>query len=503
MPAVASPADAPFVRIRNVTMKFGGATALHALDWDVRPGEVHCLMGENGSGKSTTIKVLTGIHRPEAGAVIEVGGRRHERLTPALSKALGIQVIYQDLSLFPNLTVAENIAIDQSLAGYARTVRRRAQREAATAVMRRLGVALPLDARVGDLPIATRQLVAICRGIAAEARLLFMDEPTASLTRAEVDALLEIVRRLKADGVAVVFVSHKLDEVIAIAERVTVLRDGRKLGTWPASELDDRRLAELMTGMKIEHRVRARDRSGAAPVLQVRGLARAGEYEDVSFDVRAGEVVGLVGLLGAGRTELALTLFGMAPPDRGEVRLAGRPLRVRSNREAIDAGIAYVSEDRLSIGLNMRQSVQDNMVLAVLGRLAGRLGWLPPARRSAMAAEWQHKLRIKIADLAAPVQQLSGGNAQRVVLAKWLATEPKLLILDSPTVGVDIGNKQGIYDIVHELAERGVAVLMISDEVPEVVFNCDRVLHLRAGRLAGEFVPGRDSEARIQEAVYA
>ena len=494
----------PFVRIANVTMKFGGATALHALDWEVLPGEVHCLMGENGSGKSTTIKVLTGINRPQPGAVIEIDGQRHERLTPALSKAQGIQVIYQDLALFPNLSVAENIAMEQALGAYTRRIRRAEQVQVAQAVMARLGVDLPLDARVGDLPIATRQLVAICRGMASQARLLFMDEPTASLTRTEVDALLNVVRRLKQDGVAVVFVSHKLDEVIEIAERVTVLRDGRKLGTWPARELNDRKLGELMTGMRIEHKLRARPiATEGPPTLEVRGLGRQGEYRDVSFDVKPGEVVGLLGLLGAGRTELALSLFGMSPPDQGELRLQGQPLKVRNNSEAIAAGIAYVSEDRLSIGLNMRQSVQDNMVLAVLGRMANAWGWLPPQRRTAMAADWRDRLRIKIPALDAPVQQLSGGNAQRVVLAKWLATEPKLLILDSPTVGVDVGNKQGIYEIVHELAARGVAVLMISDEVPEAYYQCDRVLHMRGGRVIGQFVPGDHTEAQIQEAVYA
>jgi simple sugar transport system ATP-binding protein len=330
-----------------------------------------------------------------------------------------------------------------------------------------------------------------------------MDEPTASLTRSEVNSLLDVVRRLKQDGVAVVFVSHKLDEVVEIADRVTVLRDGNKLGTYPAAGLNDKRLGELMTGLQIEHVVRARDCSSAAPVLEVKGLAREGEYRDINFQVRKGEIVGLVGLLGAGRTELALSLFGMSPPDRGEILLSGKPMRARSNRQAIDAGIAYVSEDRLSIGLNMRQSVQDNMVLAVLNRISSRSGWLPPARRGRVASEWRDRLRIKIPSLDAPVSQLSGGNAQRVVLTKWLATEPKLLILDSPTVGVDIGNKQGIYEIVHGLAERGVAVLMISDEVPEVYFNCDRVLHMRGGQLIGEFVPGRDSEAGIGESIYA
>ncbi len=492
-----------FVRIENVTMKFSGITALNALNWDVRRGEVHCLMGENGCGKSTTIKVLSGINKPEPGAVIEIDGKRYDALNPHLSKQLGIQVIYQDLSLFPNLSVAENISIEDALGGYAKVVSQARMRERARATMDRLGVSLPLDAKVGDLPIATRQLVAICRGMASEARLLFMDEPTASLTRAEVDSLLAVVRRLKADGLAVVFVSHKLDEVVEIADRVTVLRDGNKLGTYPAAGLNDKRLGELMTGLQIEHVVRARDRSRAAPVLEVRGLGRDGDYRGVDFTVRQGEIVGLVGLLGAGRTELALSLFGMSPPDRGEVLLGGKPMRASTNRQAIDAGIAYVSEDRLSIGLNMSQSVKDNMVLAVLNRISSRFGWLPPARRGRVASEWRDRLRIKIPSLDAPVSQLSGGNAQRVVLTKWLATEPRLLILDSPTVGVDIGNKKGIYDIVHGLAEQGLAVLMISDEVREVYFNCDRVLHMRGGELVGEFVPGRDSEAHIEESVYA
>lgn len=493
----------PFVRISNVSMKFSGVPALNALDWDILPGEVHCLIGENGCGKSTAIKVLSGVNLPEPGAVIEIDGKRCERLTPHLSKQLGIQVIYQDLSLFPNLSVAENISIEATLGGYTSVIDLSLMRELASATMARLDVSLPLDALVGDLPIASRQLVAICRGMAAKARLLFMDEPTASLTRSEVNALLNVVRRLKNDGVAVVFVSHKLDEVVEIADRVTVLRDGNKLGTYPAIGLNDKFLGELMTGLQIEHKVHARDCAKAAPVLQVRSLTRQGQYHNLNLEVRRGEVVGLVGLLGAGRTELALSLFGMNPPDSGEVLLAGQPMRARTNRQAIDAGIAYVSEDRLSLGLNMRQSVQDNMVLAVLGRICAFAGWLTALHREKMASQWRDKLHIKIPSLDAPVSQLSGGNAQRIVLSKWLATEPKLLILDSPTVGVDIGNKQGIYEIVHGLAQQGVAVLMISDEVPEVYYNCDRVLHMRDGELVGAFTPGQHSEAQIMESVYA
>ena len=499
----ALPVPTPFVRVSNVTMQFSGVTALNALDWDILPGEVHCLIGENGCGKSTAIKVLSGVNLPEPGALIEIDGKSYERLNPHLSKQLGIQVIYQDLSLFPNLSVFENICFEDALGGYTSLTKPALMRERAASTMARLGVTLPLDALVGDLPIATRQLVAICRGMAAQARLLFMDEPTASLTRSEVNALLAVVRRLQSDGVAIVFVSHKLDEVVEIADRVTVLRDGNKLGTYPALGLNDKHLGELMTGLRIEHKVQARDCTLAAPLLQVRALTRRGHYRDLNLEIRRGEVVGLIGLLGAGRTELALSLFGMNPPDLGEVLLEGHPMLARTNRQAIDAGIAYVSEDRLSLGLNMRQSVQDNMVLAVLSRIAGFAGWLSPQQRKLMAATWRDKLHIKIPSLDSPVSQLSGGNAQRVVLTKWLATEPKLLILDSPTVGVDIGNKQGIYEIVHALALQGVAVLLISDEVPEVYYNCDRVLHMRDGTLVGTFTPGLQSEAQIMEAVYA
>ncbi len=493
----------PFVHITNVTMKFSGVTALNALNWDILPGEVHCLMGENGCGKSTAIKVLSGVNQPEPGSVIEIDGKRYDHLTPHLSKLLGIQVIYQDLSLFPNLTVAENISFEDALGSYSSLVSQDRMRERATAAMARLGVSFPLDELVGELSIAKRQLVAICRGMAANAKLLFMDEPTASLTRTEVNSLLDVVRRLKTDGVAVVFVSHKLDEVVEIADRVTVLRDGNKLGTYPAEGLNDKRLGELMTGQSFVHRVHARNCRAAPVVLQVRDLTREGQYRDISFEVHRGEVVGLIGLLGAGRTELALSLFGMNRPDSGQVFLEGKRLLANTNRQAIDAGIAYVSEDRLSIGLNMRQSVQDNMILAILNRISSTVGWLTPARRENMASTWRDKLQIKIPSLSAPVSQLSGGNAQRVVLTKWLATDPKLLILDSPTVGVDIGNKQGIYEIVRSLTERGVAVLMISDEVPEVYFNCDRVLHMRDGELVHSFVPGDQSETQIMETVYA
>lgn len=493
----------PFLKLTNVSKRFGGVIALHGIDWDVDAGEVHCLVGENGCGKSTCIKLVAGVHPPDPGSLIEIDGTVREHLDPALAKSLGVQVIYQDLSLFPNLSVAENIAVDENLGSLAKPVSPARMRAIAAEQLQRLGFDVPLDAPVSSLPIASRQIVAIARGLAARARLLFMDEPTASLTRSEVETLISIVARLKADGIAVVFVSHRLEEVIEIADRVTVMRDGRVIGTWPAAELDVRRIGELMTGLAIDTSISARDRSGEPPILEVSGLTRRGEYADITFDIRRGEIVGLTGLLGSGRTELALSLFGMTRADAGSIRLDGRPIDIRTNKDAIRAGIAYVPEDRLKLGLDMRQSVEANLVLPIIDRLANRFGVLDPRNLTRTARDWTEQLRIKIGTLADPVNQLSGGNQQRVVIAKWLATKPRLIILDSPTVGVDVANKQSIYRITRALADEGVAILMISDEIPEVYFNADRVLHMREGRLVGAYRPDHDTEHAIEEAVYA
>jgi simple sugar transport system ATP-binding protein len=494
---------APFLRMTRATKRFGGVVALDDVDWDVMAGEVHCLVGENGSGKSTMIKLVSGVHLPDPGTRIEVDGQPHAGITPKLAKDLGIHVIYQDLSLFPNLSVAENIAIEEVVQGLARPVRRTRMREIAAAALARLDFVLPLDKSVASLSIAERQIIAICRGLASQARLLIMDEPTASLTRAEVRLLLGIVARLKEQGIAIVFVSHRLEEVVEIAERVTVLRDGRRVGTYPAAQISAKRLAELMTGRAIEHKVVMHDVTSITPLLEVTALTRWGEFADVTFTLHRGEVLGLTGLLGAGRTEVALSLFGMAPSDSGEIRVEGRPVVMASNREAIRAGIAYLSEDRLSLGLNMRQSVKDNLVLTVLDRLANRLGWIKPGKRRAVAADWVSRLNIRTASIEASAQQLSGGNQQRVALAKWLATEPKALILDSPTVGVDVGNKQGIYEIIRGLAARGIGILLISDEIPEVYYTCDRILHMREGRIVGVHRPTEISEHELEERVYA
>ncbi len=490
-----------FLELRAISKRFGGVAALDRVDLAVEVGEIHCIAGENGSGKSTLIKIISGVQPPEPGGEIAILGEAVHHLTPADSIRRGIQVIYQDLSLFTNLTVAENVAVGLNRGLH--LVRRRAMRETAAAAIARIGVSLDLDAFVADLPIAQRQLVAICRAMAADARLVIMDEPTASLTRREVDALLALAIALKRRGIAVMFVSHRLDEVLEIADRVTVLRNGERVGTYDASGMTGDRLGELMTGKTFAYKTRDAARALGPPVLSVRRLSRTGDYRDIDLEVRAGEIVGITGRLGSGRTELALSLFGMNPPDEGEVRVRGETLSHHDTSEAIRRGIAYVSEDRLSLGLVMQQSIADNITLSVLDRLRARFGLIPSVRRAATVEHGIRELGIKTADPGHAVRTLSGGNQQRVVLAKWLATHPSLLILDSPTVGVDIGAKNGIYAIVHALAADGLAVIMISDEIPEVFYHADRVLVMREGVVTGEIVPSASSEDALRQLVDA
>ena len=501
----AAPQTAPeFIEMRGISKRFGGVRALTDVSFSIRAAEIHCLAGENGCGKSTLIKILSGVYAPDEGQII-LEGKPHSHVSPAASQRFGVQIIYQDLSLFPNLSVAENITFGHQVQAPVRLADRQAMRKQAQAVMDRLKISLPPDALVGTLPIATRQLVAICRALAGEqARLIVMDEPTASLTHQEVDALLATIHELKRQGIATVFVSHRLDEVMTIAERVTVLRDGRNLGTYWVRDLDRRRLGELITGHVFESSLKPPFSGKAEPVLKVRSLTREGQYADVDLELQPGEILGLIGRLGSGRTELALSLFGMNPPDAGEIRVNGKPVQLRTNREAIRQKIAYVSEDRLSLGLVMPQTIADNTVISVLDRLTGPLGLIDGARRAQTIDRWIfQELRVKTNTAERPVQQLSGGNQQRVVLAKWLATDPRVLILDSPTVGVDIGAKAGIFQIVDGLAARGLAILLITDEIEEVLYQSHRILVMRSGRIVGTYDPERVSEQELREVIYA
>lgn len=492
----------PALRFSGISKIFGGVTALNDVSFSVGVGEVHCLAGENGCGKSTLIKIITGVYQPEPGATMEIFGQTYPQITPTQARKAGIAVIWQDLALFAEMTVAENIAFETMLGNRPRAVSYARLHQVAAAALKQLDVDLDLDARLGTLPIAQRQIVAIARALVSDARLIFMDEPTASLTQSETDALLSVVRTLSARGVAVVFVSHRLAEVLEISSRVTVLRDGRLVGVYPTEGMTQSRLTELMTGTSFTHEVTARDATGPE-VLRVEGLTRAGEYEDISFTLRAGEVLGLTGLIGAGRTELCHTLFGMTQADRGRILLDGKEVTLRSNREAVAQGIAYVSEDRLALGLIQPQSIADNTVLSVLKQITGTGGLLSARRKEDTVSHWIGELAVKIGKPADAVSTLSGGNQQRVVLAKWLATAPKVLLLDCPTVGVDVGARAGIFRIVRQLADKGLAILLVSDEVPEVYLNADRVLHMAAGRIVADWDPRQTGLNAMEAAVYA
>ena len=493
--------DKPLLSLRNINITFGGVRALRDVSFELRAGEVHCIAGENGSGKSTLIKIITGVYRPADGAEIEFAGKRYAHMSPVQANAGGIKVIWQDLALFPEMSVAENIAFSEVVGRGVRLVDYDRIRAIALAALARLGVSLDVDAPLKAFPIAQRQIVAIARALVGEARIVFMDEPTASLTQSETDNLLAIVRNLAASGVAVVFVSHRLAEVLDISSRITVLRDGRLVGVYPAEGMTQSRITELMTGRTFDAQVRAASRQDRPVVVAVDGLSRPGQFSDISFEVRQGETLGITGLLGSGRTELAMTLFVMLKPAAGSIRLDGQPVHFSSNRDAIDAGIAYLSEDRLSLGLIQAQSIADNLVIASLGRILSG-GLIAPDKKAGLVARWIADLGVKIGKPEDAISTLSGGNQQRVAIAKWLATKPRLLILDAPTVGVDVGARAGIFDIVARLADSGLAIILISDEVPEVYFNADRVLHMAQGRVVGCYDPRAYTLHDIEAAVY-
>ncbi|MCT4577752.1 sugar ABC transporter ATP-binding protein [Donghicola sp.] len=491
------------LRLHKVSKAFGGVQALNKVDFEVRAGEVHCLAGENGCGKSTLIKVVTGVHRPESAELVELFGQRIDRITPVQARELGVSVIWQDLALFPHMSVAENIAFDDLVGLRPKSVRYGEMTTRAGKVLERLGVKMELGAPLHSLPIAQRQVVAIARALMNDAKLIFMDEPTASLTQSETDRLLDIVRKLSAEGVAIVFVSHRLAEVLEIAERVTVVRDGNLVGVYPTEGMTQARLGELMTGHHIENEVSARDLPDAPIAFQAHGLSRHGEFHDVDLTIRAGEVVGLTGLIGAGRTELAHVMMGMRRADGGDMQLNGAIYRPKSVRAAIEQGMAYVSEDRLSLGLLQKQSIADNTVISVLRKLTSATGLISESRKAKLVRHWIKELGVKIGAPEDPISTLSGGNQQKVVLAKWLATDPKLLILDSPTVGVDVGARAGIFRIVRQLADEGLAILLISDEVTEVMHNSDRILHMADGCIQQEYDPRTISVPQLEERIYA
>ena len=484
----------PLLSLQHASKSFGAIAALEDVSLDLYPGEAHALVGENGAGKSTLVKILGGVHLPDAGT-LRLGSDEVVLSGPAAARDAGVAIIYQEPIMFPDLTVAENIFIGrQPLKGGHRIDTRSMTRQAAE-IFDRLGVPVDPERIARGLSIAEQQIVEVAKALSLDAKVIVMDEPTAALSAVEVERLFGVVETLRADGTAVLFISHRLEEVFAICQRVTVFRDGRLVLTRELAGATADDLVRAMVGRDLpEHVPQEQSRGGV--VLQVERLTREGVFVDVSFEVRAGEIVALAGLVGAGRSEVARAIFGIDRYDGGRVLLGGKPLRAGSPTRAMDAGIGLVPEDRRQQGLVMEMSIGRNIALASLRRLR-RAGFIRSTRESRFARDWATRLQVKYGRLGNPISSLSGGNQQKVVLAKWLGRQPSLLIVDEPTRGIDIGTKAEVHRLLEELAGRGVAVLVISSELPEVLRLANRILVMREGRLVAEVGHADASEEAI------
>ena len=475
------------LKVQNISKSYVGVQALDNVSMSINKGEIQSLVGENGSGKSTLIKIISGVVKPDEGEII-INGKRFQNLHAIDSISEGIQVIYQDLSLFPNLSVAENISLNQMIERKKRFINWKEIKSIATEELSNIKKELDLNERVEDISIANKQLVAICRALTQDAKLIIMDEPTTAITKSEIDRLFSVILALKKKGISTLFVSHKLSEVLQISEKVTVLRDGKKVGEYNTDELDNDTLSFYMSAKKIvssafdykekEHRQET--------LLEVRNLSKIGNFTDINFKLQPGEIIGITGILGSGRTELALSLFGLNKPDSGEIYINGKLVKINSPQNAIDLGLSYLPEDRLNQGLFVKQSIQDNAIVTILKRLLNKFRLLSDSKKYKSAKEWVEELNVITPSLEAAAQALSGGNQQRLVIAKWLATNPKIFILDSPTVGIDIASKSNIHNIIKGLANKGMGVIIISDEIPEIIHNCNRVVVMKEGRIVKE-----------------
>ena len=484
----------PRVELRGISKRFGATQALDDVSLGLLPGEVHALVGENGAGKSTLVKILAGVHQPDSGS-ISLDGEIIQVHGPAHSRALGIAVVHQEPRLFPDLTVAENVFIGHAPSGRLGTIDWGGMRRAAQALFAELDVQFDVGAPVRGLSMADQQLIEIAKSLSVDARVLILDEPTASLSAHEVARLFTIVRRLRERGVSVLFVSHRLDEVFELCDRATVFRDGRHVVTTATSQLSTADLIRSMVGRVVSLFPKVETPIGEV-LLEVTGLARVGVFRDIGFSVRAGEILGFAGLVGAGRTEVARVLFGIDRRDAGEIRLGGRPVSFASPSAAMHAGIAYLPEDRHQQGLVLDFTIAQNVTLPILPRLFPGLLVRPPVERR-VAHEYTEQFNVRMVGVDQLVGALSGGNQQKVVLAKWLAAKPRILILDEPTRGIDIGAKVEVHRIISELAASGLGIILISSDLPEVLAMSDRILVLHEGRVTAEIPRERATQERV------
>jgi len=496
MPSNVTPADPPVLTLRDASKAFAGVHALDDVSLELHPGEVHALVGENGAGKSTLVKILGGVYQPDSG-LLTIGGENVFLHGPGDAGDRGIAVIYQEPTLFPDLSVAENVFIGRQPLRSGRRIDARSMDRQVEEVFQRLGVPIDPDRIARGLSIAEQQLVEVAKALTRQARVLIMDEPTAALSPVEAKRLFGVVETLRADGAAIVFISHRLEEVFAICQRVTVLRDGKLVLSRPLEGLSPDDLVRAMVGRDLVFGQHESHEAGQK-VLSVERLTREGVFIDISFDVRAGEVVALAGLVGSGRSEVVNAIFGIDRYDAGAVEISGRRLRGGSPTAAMDAGIGLVPEDRRQHGLVMELSTARNIALASLARLRHR-GLISGRTERDFGLKWAEQLQVKYGRITNPVSLLSGGNQQKVVLAKWLARRPSLLIVDEPTRGIDVGTKAEVHRLISSLAREGVAVLVVSSELPEVLTLADRVLVMREGRL----VAAMPREEASEEAIVA
>ena len=488
------PTSDPYLEIKNISKQFGAIVALNNVGLKLYPGEIHALLGENGAGKSTLIKIMTGIHQPDGGQILLEGNsvRFHNS---AQAQVHRIAAIYQEPLVFPDLNIAENIFISHRrwnpLVNWFGLYHR------AKAVLKKLDISLDVHAQARGLSLAAQQMVEIAKAISMNVRVLIMDEPTASLSAHEVEQLFKIMNNLQEQGVAILFISHRLEEVFNIADRITVFRDGEFISSKPTSEVTRESAIRDMVGRPMGNIFQRTPNETSEVVLSVRDLQHRGKYEGITFDLHAGEVLGFAGLVGAGRTEVALGLFGIEPAHSGQIHFNGQPIKIKSSQQAIKMGIAYVPEDRRQHGLILPMSITSNITLPIMRQYANELGVIQNHKEEEIAEEYRKKLSIRTPSTKLAAGKLSGGNQQKVVLSKWLNTVPKVLILDEPTRGIDVGAKEEVHRLIDELAAQGIAILIISSDLPEVMALSDRILVMREGRQMTVF----DSQNTSQEEI--
>lgn len=484
------------LQMNQISKSFPGVKVLDNVHFSLHSGEVHALMGENGAGKSTLMKILGGIYTKDSGEV-QVKGELQDIVSPSMATGLGIAIIHQELNLIPHLTVMENIFLGREfIYGKTKFINWPMMKREAKRYLSQLGINIDPGMNVGDLSVGRQQMVEIAKALSMDAQILVLDEPTAALTDREIDALFEVVESLKNKGVGMIYISHRMEEIFRICDRVTVLRDGKYVGTENIAETSMAKLVKMMVGREINDRFPKIDVPIGEEKLKVEGLSRKGTLKDISFSVRSGEIVGVAGLMGAGRTELAKAIFGAEPPDQGSIWMDGKPVRIRKPIDAIRAGIALVTEDRKEEGLLLEQSIRDNLSLPNMKKLSSS-AFINPRKEKELADSTIKKLGVKTSNAEKAVGSLSGGNQQKVVIGKWLANHPQVLILDEPTRGVDIGAKKEIYDLMNQLASQGVAILMISSELPEVLGMSDRILVMHEGRISGELTREQANQENI------